>query len=61
MNGLRFPGQVTIARNRYRVTRNGIRPYETLPQVEVAQTYIDYDFLTIPSAEVIRRLILGTR
>lgn len=59
MNGLRFPGQVTIVRNRYRVTPNAIQPYETWPQVEVTQTYIDYDFLAIPSREEIRRLVFG--
>jgi hypothetical protein len=59
MNGLRFPGQVTIVRNRYRITANAIRPYQTLPQVEVTQTYIDYDFLAIPTEEQIRRLIFG--
>ena len=59
-NGLRFPGQVTIVRNRYRVTGNAARPYETSPQVEVTQTYIGYDFRTIPTEEEIRRLIFGT-
>ncbi len=59
MNGLRFPGQVTIVRNRYRVTPNAIQPYETLPLVEVTQTYIDYHFLAIPSQEEIHRLIFG--
>ena len=59
MNGLRFPGQVAIKRNRYRVTGDIVEPFETFPELEVAQTYTDYRFLAIPSADEIRRLISG--
>ncbi len=58
--GCVFLGKSRLFATAYRVTGNAARPYETSPQVEVTQTYIGYDFRTIPTEEEIRRLIFGT-
>jgi len=56
-NGMRFPSEVLIERSRFAVPGHRGRPFEAARVYRVRQTYVDYRFFSVRTAEEIRRIL----
>ena len=58
-NGMRFPTEVTIERSRYTFPGHRGQVFDTTPVYRVRQTYDDYRFFNVRTAEEIRSILSG--
>jgi hypothetical protein len=56
-NGMRFPSEVKIERSRFTVPGRGGRPFDTMLVFRVLQTYTDYRFFSVRTADEIRSIL----
>ena len=58
-NGMRFPSEVLIEKSRFTVPGRRGKPFETALVYRVRQSYSDYRFFSVRSAEEIRSILSG--